>query len=57
VFDLPPALPPFTPNPVAELLATNEGGVFQLKLHVLSRPAEHTLVLGAREALSSKFMR
>lgn len=47
VFDLPPALPPFSPNPVAELLATNEGGVFQLKLQVLSQPAEHTLVLGA----------
>jgi hypothetical protein len=48
VFDLPPALPPFTPNPVAELLATKEGDVFKLKLHVLSPPAEHTLVLGAR---------
>ena len=47
VFDLPPALPSFSPNPVAELLATNEGGAFQLKLHVLSQPAEHTLVLGA----------
>jgi hypothetical protein len=30
------------------LLATNEGGVFKLKLHVLSQPVEHTLVLGAR---------
>ncbi len=48
VFDLPPALPHFSPNPVAELLATLEGSVFQLKLHVLSQPAEHTLVLGAR---------
>ena len=47
MFDLPPALPPFSPNPAAELLATIEGGVFQLKLHVLSQPAEHTLVLGA----------
>jgi hypothetical protein len=48
VFDLPPALPPFSPNPVAELLSTIEGGVFNLKLHVLSQPVEHTLVLGAR---------
>jgi len=48
VFDLPPALPTFAPNPAAELLATIEGGVFQLKLHVLSQPVEHTLVLGAR---------
>jgi hypothetical protein len=48
VFDLPPALPPFSPNPVAELLATNEGSILQLKLHVLSQPVEHTLVLGAR---------
>ena len=48
VFDLPPALPAFSPNPVAELLATTEGGAFQLRLHVLSGPAEHTLVLGAR---------
>jgi hypothetical protein len=48
VFDLPPALPPFSPNPAAELLATIEGGVFKLKLHVLGEPVEHTLVLGAR---------
>ena len=48
MFDLPPALPPFSPNPVAKLLATNEGGIFQLKLQVLSQPVEHTLVLGAR---------
>jgi hypothetical protein len=48
VFDLPPALPLFSPNPAAELLATIEGDVFTLKLHVLSQPAEHTLVLGAR---------
>ena len=48
VFDLPPALPRFSPNPVAELLATIEGGVFKLKVHVLSQPVEHTLVLAAR---------
>jgi hypothetical protein len=48
VYDLPPGLPAFRPNPVAELLATNEGGVIKLKLHVLSQPIEHTLVLGAR---------
>jgi hypothetical protein len=40
-------VPLFSPNPEAELLATNEGGIIQLKLHVLSQPAEHTLVLGA----------
>ena len=33
---------------MAELLATSEGGAFKLRLHVLSEPAEHTLVLGAR---------
>jgi hypothetical protein len=48
VYDLPQALPPFSPSPVAELLASIEGGVFKLKLHVLSPPVEHTLVLGAR---------
>jgi hypothetical protein len=48
VFDLPQALPLFSPNPAAELLATIEGDVFQLKLHVLSQPVENTLVLGAR---------
>jgi hypothetical protein len=47
VFDLPPALPLFSPNPAAELLATNEGGIIQLKLNVLSQPVEHTLVLAA----------
>jgi hypothetical protein len=48
VFDLPPALPPFSQNPAAALLATIERGVFKLKLQVLSQPVEHTLVLGAR---------
>jgi hypothetical protein len=47
VFDLPPALPPFSPSPTGELAATNDGGLFKLKLHVLSLPAEYTLVLGA----------
>ena len=48
VFDLPPALPSFSPNPVAELAATIEGGVFKLRVHVLGQPVEHTLVLAAR---------
>jgi hypothetical protein len=48
VYDLPQALPPFSQNPAVELLATIEGGIFKLMLHVLSEPVEHTLVLGAR---------
>src|ERR1035441_5346181 len=46
-FDLPPAKPVFSPNPVAELVATNTGGKFALKLRVLSPPAQYTLVQGA----------
>jgi hypothetical protein len=46
-FDLPPAEPVFRPNPVAELVATNTGGSFTLKLRVLSPPAQYTLVQGA----------
>src|ERR1039458_4552153 len=46
-FDLPPAEPVFRPNPVAELVATNTGGKFTLKLHVPSPPAQYTLVQGA----------
>ena len=48
VFDLPPAPPPFSPSPVAELLANIEGDILQLKLRVLNQPVEHTLVLGVR---------
>jgi hypothetical protein len=46
-FDLPPAEPVFSPNPVAELMATNTGGKFTLKLHVPSPPAQYTLVQAA----------
>ncbi len=47
-FALPPAVPTFTPNPVAELLITNTGGIITLKLHVPSLPAQYTLVQGAK---------
>src|ERR1035441_6865055 len=46
-FDLPPAEPVFSGNPVAELVATNTGGKFTLKLRVPSPPAQYTLVQGA----------
>jgi hypothetical protein len=46
-FDLPPAEPAFSPNPVAELVATNTGGAITLKLRVPSPPAQYTLVQGA----------
>src|ERR1035437_2509343 len=46
-FDLPPAEPVFSPNPVADLVATNTGGNFTLKLRVPSPPAQYTLVQGA----------
>jgi hypothetical protein len=46
-FELPPAEPVFRPNPVAELVATNTGGEFTLKLRVPSPPAQYTLVQGA----------
>jgi hypothetical protein len=46
-FDLPPAEPVFSPNPVAELVATNPGGKITLKLRVPSPPAQYTLVQGA----------
>ena len=45
-FDLPPAEPVFSPNPVAELVITNTGGSITLKLRVPSPPAQHTLVYG-----------
>jgi hypothetical protein len=47
-FDLPPAEPVFSPNPVEELVATYTGGKFTLKLRVSSPPAQCTLVQGAR---------
>jgi hypothetical protein len=46
-FDLPPAEPVFRRNPVAELVATNTGGKFTLKLRVPSPPAQYTQVQGA----------
>jgi hypothetical protein len=47
LFELPPVVPTFSPNPVGELAITNEGGVITLKLRVPSLPAEHTVVQGA----------
>jgi hypothetical protein len=46
-FDLPPAEPTFSPNPVAELVVANTGGTITLKLRVPSPPAQYTLVQGA----------
>ncbi len=45
--DLPPAIPTFSPNPVAELSATSSGGLLRLQLRVPSPPAHDTLVYGA----------
>jgi len=45
-FDLPPAEPVFSPNPVAELVISNTGGKITLKLRVPSPPAQYTLVQG-----------
>ena len=45
-FDLPPAEPVFSPNPVAELVITNTGGRITLKLRVPSPPIQNTLVQG-----------
>jgi hypothetical protein len=45
-FDLPPAEPVFSPNPVAELAITNTGGRITLKLRVPSPPIQYTLVQG-----------
>ncbi len=46
-FDLPPAAPVFSPNPVAELVVTSTGGGITLKLRVPSPPIRYTLVQGA----------
>jgi hypothetical protein len=46
-FDLPPAEPVFSPNPVAELVITNTGSKITLKLRVPSPPAQYTVVQGA----------
>ena len=53
LFDLPPAEPAFSPNPVAELVATITGGQIILKLRVPSPPAQYTLVQGARPVSTS----
>ncbi len=46
-FDLPPAIPSFNPNPVAELAVTNTGGNITVKLHVPDQPGQTTPVQGA----------
>ena len=46
-FDLPPAVPSFSPNPVAELAIANTGGSITVKLRVPSQPGQTTLVQGA----------
>jgi len=46
-FDLPPAVPSFSPNPCAELSVTHTGGTTTLKLRVPSQPGQCTLVQGA----------
>jgi hypothetical protein len=45
--DLPPTVPTFSPNPVAELSIANSGGTVTLKLRVPSQPGQYTLVQGA----------
>jgi hypothetical protein len=47
LFDLPPSVPSFSPNPVAELSVTNTGGSITMKLRVPSQPGQCTLVQGA----------
>ena len=46
-FDLPPAVPSFSPNPVAELAIANNGGTVTVKLRVPSQPGQTPLVQGA----------
>jgi hypothetical protein len=46
-FDLPPAEPVFSSNPVEELAATFTEGSFSLKLRVASPPAQYVLVYAA----------
>jgi hypothetical protein len=45
--NLPPAVPTFNPNPVAELAIANTGGDITLKVRVPSQPGQYTLVQGA----------
>jgi hypothetical protein len=51
-FDLPPEEPVFGPNPVAELVVTNQAGTITLKLRVPTSPTQYTLVQGAAPARS-----
>ena len=46
-FDLPPTVPSFKPNPVAELAIANTGSTVTLKVRVPSQPGQYTLVQGA----------
>ena len=46
-FDLPPTVPSFSPNPVAELSIANTGGTITVKLRVAGQPGQTTLVQGA----------
>src|ERR1019366_4324836 len=39
-FDLPPTVPSFSPNPVAELAIANTGGAITLKVRVPSQPGQ-----------------
>ena len=43
-FDLFPAVPSFSPNPVAELSIANAGGAITVKLRVSSQPGQYILV-------------
>ena len=46
-FDLPPTVPSFSPNPVAELSIANRGGTITMKLRVSGPSGQATLVQGA----------
>ena len=46
-FDLPPAVPSFSPNPVAELAIAKSGDTLTMKLRVPSQPGQSILVQGA----------
>ena len=45
--DLPPSVPTFSPNPVAELAIAKTGDTFTVKLRVPSQPGQYTLVQAA----------
>ena len=46
-FNMPPTVPTFNPNPVAELAIANTGGDITMKVRVPSQPGQYTLVQGA----------